>query len=125
MKSANAITILTYISERWQRTLAINAAFEFAIPSPAKDKLSLPVAAAEYPATIYPPHLTKHTVSDQPRKSSLGNTSTAEHICRQGTKRRRSRAIFCTRHVDLTIQSTQSMRVHVAAKTKGCDYWMD
>jgi hypothetical protein len=54
MKSANAITILTYISERWQRTLAINA-FEFAIPSPAKDKLSLPVAAAEYPATIYPP----------------------------------------------------------------------
>jgi hypothetical protein len=53
MKTANAITILTYISARRQRTLAINA-FEFAIPSSAKDKLSLPVAAAEYPAPIYP-----------------------------------------------------------------------
>jgi hypothetical protein len=42
MKSANAITVLTYISACRQRTLAIDA-FEFAIPSPAKDKLSLPV----------------------------------------------------------------------------------
>ena len=71
---------------RRQRTLAINA-FEFAIPSPAKDKLSLPVAAAEYPAPIYPPP--DQTPCPTSRVKALSVNTSAEHIlsarCKKAT----------------------------------------